>query len=300
MTTLALSARSIGYLAHQSLLNETTATVLGAISKGLYLLTPGQRVIYISYETYRSPLTMTLVETPPELPSIEPGETVKLSPTSLIWLDGKLRLSLATAEIWSAPIPRITHEIQDTPDRRIQRLVEIAAKVSAAKGQLGFAPLLLPILGLEQNESLPAELEPVWAKLKGILQSGPNLTPTALIELLSGLLGYGRGLTPSGDDLLTGFLLALARWNYPSAELGQELSRAAYQKTTTLSANLIECAAAGGADERLIQVVDAVAAGNAPLQPCVDSLVGYGNSSGADVLAGIALAARMWTARPGP
>jgi len=290
MTNLALSACSIGSLAHQSLLKEKSANVLGSISKGLYLLTPGQRVIYISYEIYRSPLTITLMETPPTVVSIEPGERVKISSASIDWIDEKISLSFANAKIWSAPE---APEIRELPASRFQRLLEITTKVSAVKGQLGFTPLLLPILGLPKGDELPEELNPVWLKIQPLLENLPNLTITRIFDRLNGLIGYGRGLTPGGDDLLTGFLLALARWDYKISELGQAFSRAAYQRTTTLSANLIECAANGQADERLIRVVDAVVTGTRPLQPCVDNLLGYGNSSGADVLAGIALAWRL-------
>src|SRR5690606_30402866 len=70
------------------------------------------------------------------------------------------------------------------------------------------------------------------------------------------LLGLGRGLTASGDDFILGFLLLRNRWpaNHADASWAQTLNQAivdaAYARTTTLSANLIECATRGESDER--------------------------------------------------
>ena len=290
MSILKLSAGSIGSIAQQTLLDETDAVVLGSVSKGIYLLTPGRRVIYISYEKYRSPLTITLVKALLHPPSVELGDKVRLNATSIDWMNGKVSLSLADAQIWSVPA---AEEISEPPDVLYNRLVEIATGVAAAKGRLGFAPLLLPILGITPMDWQSAELALVWTKLKNLLDNGSKFATAGMFDQLRGLLGYGRGLTPSGDDLLTGFLLAEWRWDTGSVELARTISRAAYQNTTTLSANLIECAAAGQADERLIQVVDTIASGKMALQSCVDQLLDYGSSSGADTLAGIALAARL-------
>ncbi|MDR3577469.1 MAG: DUF2877 domain-containing protein [Anaerolineaceae bacterium] len=291
MIPLTLSASSIGTMAYQSQLKETRAAVLGSISKGIYLLAPGKRVIYITYEPYRSPLTITLRTAPISLSAIQTGDQVRISPTSIDWLNRNISLSLADAEIWSAAEPP---EMQGTAGGCYKRLVEIARQVTAAKGQLGFAPLLLPILGLADTDRLSVELTSVWIKLHGLLHDPSSSTPASLIEILSDLIGFGRGLTPSGDDFITGFLLAGARGlNVHSSELRQAIIRTAYQKTTTLSANLIECAAAGQADERLIQVLDAVTTGEKALQPGLEQLLNYGSSSGADTLAGIALAARL-------
>ncbi len=47
----------------------------------------------------------------------------------------------------------------------------------------------------------------------------------------------------------------------------------AYQSTTTISANLIEGAAVGQGDERLMAVVDGVATGQLPIEECLDCVL---------------------------
>ena len=117
-----------------------------------------------------------------------------------------------------------------------------------------------------------------------------------MVDGLSGLLGVGRGLTPSGDDFIIGLLLALNRWRVGSwphsglRRLNQEVTDAAYQRTTRLSANMIECAALGEADERLVAVADCISVGDPPEAECVSRVLGWGASSGTDALIGMAVA----------
>jgi hypothetical protein len=118
----------------------------------------------------------------------------------------------------------------------------------------------------------------------------------ALIAALIPNLGLGGGLTPAGDDLALGFLLAANRWGKllrPSLDLpaiNQALVQAAYARTSTLSANLIECAASGQADERLILALDGIITGFPGLEACISYLSAWGNSSGGYALQGMALA----------
>jgi hypothetical protein len=116
------------------------------------------------------------------------------------------------------------------------------------------------------------------------------------VKAADGVLGLGAGLTPSGDDLVAGLMLALNRWRFELAgdmdleALNQDLTSLAYKKTTRLSANLIECTCQGEADERLILALDGIMAGKYDPAKCASALAGWGNTSGSDALAGMALA----------
>jgi hypothetical protein len=67
-----------------------------------------------------------------------------------------------------------------------------------------------------------------------------------------------------------------------------EVGEVANQNTTLLSANLIACAAAGQVDERIFRFVDALFSNVANVKPAYEDLIGWGNTSGRMVLAGIA------------
>jgi hypothetical protein len=120
-----------------------------------------------------------------------------------------------------------------------------------------------------------------------------NLVPDDLLQNLLPLLGKGTGLTPAGDDVILGCLLALSRWGQVFStsldirELGKSLIEQAYHRTTLLSANLIECAAGGQADERLVQALDGIITGQLSAEYCADLLLGWGHSSGLAALSGM-------------
>lgn len=60
-------------------------------------------------------------------------------------------------------------------------------------------------------------------------------------------------------------------------------------RTTRPSARLIECAAGGEADERLLEVADHVWSGLPSGAWALESALGWGTSSGVDALTGMAL-----------
>jgi hypothetical protein len=120
----------------------------------------------------------------------------------------------------------------------------------------------------------------------------------AISAVLQEFMGRGSGLTPSGDDLTLGVLLALSRWGgclAPVIDLPALIERllpAARRQTTALSACLIECAAAGQADERLVSALDGIVTGTQEIERLAAGLRGWGSSSGIDALAGMAVTFR--------
>lgn len=120
---------------------------------------------------------------------------------------------------------------------------------------------------------------------------------TQIVEHLKGFLGLGSGLTPSGDDLVSGILLTCNRYEdrlslpFDLNSINREIILLAYQKTSLLSANLIEAAALGMADERLILALDGMLSGTLDPASCANLFLSWGNSSGGDALLGMALAA---------
>jgi len=72
----------------------------------------------------------------------------------------------------------------------------------------------------------------------------------------------------------------------------EQVIQAAYAKTTTLSANLIECAAQGLADERLIAALDYLMAGLGDEREMIHGLLDWGSSSGVDALVGMLVASK--------
>jgi hypothetical protein len=72
--------------------------------------------------------------------------------------------------------------------------------------------------------------------------------------------------------------------------LGEQVVAAAYRQTSLLSANLIECAARGQADERLLLGLSALLLGEPSVEAGAECLLGWGHSSGVAALVGMAIA----------
>jgi hypothetical protein len=288
----AVSASSVGAAAWCVAADECAARVVGVISRGMFLLAPPQRVIFVSCEQYRSPLTINLDPTCARWRAIEIGAAARFAAARLFFPSIEFSISLSEEVVWQCPPPNWA--ARPAVEQR-QTMQAIAQRVLVQRGDVGLAalfPILMdwpavPALSAEQS----ALLEQLLA-LRRSVQSGDN---AALLAGLTAWLGQGRGLTPSGDDVAIGLLLMLARSprvNTPAGNIDmlKHVIAAAYQRTTALSANLIEYAAAGQGDERLITVADGIATGSASIDDCVDCVLGWGSSSGIEALIGMALA----------
>lgn len=118
---------------------------------------------------------------------------------------------------------------------------------------------------------------------------------------LDGLLGLGRGLTPSFDDFIVGTSAAL---NFFSREFSAELPGRAElcrmmaeksERTNKYSAAYLRAAAAGG---RISAIDDMLAlAGSGEWPAATERLLSVGGSSGADMTSGCVFAARIISGR---
>ncbi|GGK72044.1 DUF2877 domain-containing protein [Sphaerisporangium melleum] len=109
------------------------------------------------------------------------------------------------------------------------------------------------------------------------------------------LMGLGPGLTPSGDDMLAGVLVALRRLGQAAGVeravwladwLAATVSFDARTRTTPISATLLYCAAQGQACAEALAVLRGLA-GHQPLEPAVHRLLRLGHTSGADLAWGL-------------
>ena len=108
-------------------------------------------------------------------------------------------------------------------------------------------------------------------------------------DAADGLLGRGAGLTPEGDDLLAG-ACAVAAAAGATLALPPDLR----ERTTALSATLLELAAAGAAPQPLHTVLD-LSSGD--WRGALTALVGLGASSGRAIALGAGAAAALIGAR---
>jgi hypothetical protein len=258
---MTLQITTLGSIAKRLLTHSETASVWGSTSKGIFLHLPPKGMIFLSFDTYRGPLTVNLEGDAKFLNELEAGQLIHMQDGSLLL--PRSNLDWEQAEVWEAP---------QIPGEAI-KLEKILARYHEVLGQVST---------LREPPFLPH-----------------NLLLDDLGKGLQSLLGQGRGLTPSGDDVILGCLLTLNRWGHglmPSQDfrkMNQELVSAAISRTTLLSANLIACAAEGQADERLLVALDGIISGQPDVEDCTELILSWGDSSGVAALTGMGFAIKL-------
>jgi hypothetical protein len=135
-------------------------------------------------------------------------------------------------------------------------------------------------------------LEDPWqATAAPALDAIGRLAPLdALQTAASALGGLGPGLTPAGDDVLSGILFAFRALGDPTVEPAL-IAVARSVRTSDLAVTLLEAAAAGFHIEPVHDLVMAAAAGDIDAaRNAAAELDRFGSSSGADIAHGLRLA----------
>lgn len=108
---------------------------------------------------------------------------------------------------------------------------------------------------------------------------------------IAALIGLGPGLTPSGDDFVLGWLLAMnlaegpcQRWS----TVGAEALRSAISGTHLISAAALRHVAEGRARQQLVGLCEALLQGDeADVRAALGDVIGIGASSGSDIAWGL-------------
>lgn len=152
----------------------------------------------------------------------------------------------------------------------------------------GLAALARPLFG---KPPLPLDLlcETALPRIEGLLAALEAHEPSRIELYTKNLLGFGLGLTPSGDDVLAGLMYGLR--HSPQREtpgvvtLTTCIQALAMQRTNAVSADYLTALANDAPFERLAQTWRDPIAG-AP------ALLKIGSNSGGEMLLGLLLAAR--------
>lgn len=178
--------------------------------------------------------------------------------------------------------------------------VAIGAPARIGGGTLDVGALSIGVDRLVAT-SVPALPDPAGAAAL-LAATHPDLTvvrrqlpPDALTALAAGdpaavpaLVGRGDGLTPVGDDVLAGWLVAGRAAGRDLTPVAAAVAAAA-QRTTALSATLLAHAAEGSALPAFRALLLALAAG-AGVTEATAALLAVGHTSGAGMLLGASLA----------
>jgi len=172
----------------------------------------------------------------------------------------------------------------------LDRLPDIKGPVNVGQGRVWFDEYAVAVTrivdpGVPRLGPLPAWSTPVPVDLPAsALRALAAAEASAALELL----GRGDGLTPSGDDVLAGWLVARHTTGRPSGEVGAAVATHAADRTTSLSATLLGRAIVGEAIPQCRDLLTALHAG-AGVDGALAALLAVGHTSGAALAAGISL-----------
>ena len=275
-----ITARTIGYCAYTNLSIENSASILGVTSQGVFLSLNERKVVFVTDSSYRGPLTINLQRPANYLMDCTMEEAVHIDkmcmqfPTFSVVIDESTKIWEPKAfQILGSMTPEFHQRVQTFSasllDELHDNLFHEVVRINAEEG--------------EDTREKQRQMQDWFSSQTGI----ENNPMEAGDKFLLSFLGWGKGLTPAGDDFISGYLLVRSYQQSEKVGNVEQLIELAYQKTTSLSANLIACAAQGAADERLLNMLRFLATGEGDLEEIREELLSYGSSSGIDSLAGV-------------
>lgn len=296
-TNPTYSIQNCGFCAARIIAGNSAAQVIGVTNKGIFIETEDHQILFISGEAYCGPLTLNLASMINFKSLFSQGEKCALQKDQIAF-ELCIILFNASTPIWQ---PSPIFFAQDSWQAVNQRSSYLASALLTSYQDGMFLPFLTEVSRRSGGKNTA---QVFWEEYLCKHLPGFETAQTANFpQRLLGLIGLGSGLTPSGDDFLVGFLLAshyLVQLSLSSSQttLQNQIVKAAKQKTTTLSAALIKCAADGAADERLMKALGWLAQGGATISEVKTDLLSYGSSSGTDSFAGMLAAILLFSPIP--
>ncbi len=166
------------------------------------------------------------------------------------------------------------------------RLPKVACSVKAIPDSL----LYQSLAAIEFEKFIGLELDEKTAKYVALLVHSDKEDRNVNSLIISFFAGRGKGLTPSGDDILIGFTLALmlfGQFNAWKKALAMEVTD---DKTTLISVAYLDALLAGYASEQFIRLVKLIDSTNLnAIATTIDEVRSFGHTSGDDTLFGFFL-----------
>ena len=288
MTAQAI-ARSISRTV-ADLLNagQFEARVLAIFKRVCDLIThDGEVVAVVLPQIGDGPLNIVVNEATDLFAGIGPGAKVTLDGDQL--QIGRLGVELGEATVWE---PRPEWDRLRARRAMIAPCVPLLRAICVRHAPAG--SLLSLLSDRLPDDKLAGPVLSAARKATGILWDGLKGHPDKLKAGAMGLAGLGGGLTPAGDDFLTGAMLGAWLTHPTPHALCRALVEVAVPRTTMLSASFLQAAARGECSAQWHSLLAAMddepnSAVETRITAAVQKIMSHGATSGADSLVGFLL-----------
>jgi hypothetical protein len=288
--------RSIGPSAAATLRACSELEIVAVFERSLYLRHGDSFVCLGATSVGDGPLNVLIESGEPFLARRPIGEVVR-SAEHRISFRGDETLCWADAGLWSMPSWPLASRWSTLTAATLNMLLA----ASPGDGLFRHAVHPYPRTARPAITSLHVRAEAALVALSVGLVAEPTQRVDRLKAATQDLIGFGPGLTPSGDDVLAGVLIGLhaSGRTFLAAELGALVTAASVDGTSALSAAFLRCAIDGETSADLHRVCSA-ALTNTDWPSALDTLNRIGHTSGWDHLAGVLLAITTVQPRPHP
>jgi len=293
---LELQAVSISRRAHGILQGARLGVVVATFPRSCYADLDGRIVAFVHEDLGNGPLNVVVAGRPP-FTIVAPGTPLTVKGEQ-IHFGSTLAVLWGGAEIWEAGLPpwgtldpgRLALSLTAAQEVLLAEApAESFARLLGARGRPhGPHPRGFPGgTGREGADRAARAREGM-----GTLREGLERRSLAhAVEAARALGGLGPGLTPAGDDVLAGALLALAVLLKEGEGLREAIATTASRQTTRISAAYLEAARMGEASEAWHRLLDMLPGGDrTAIALAARKVMAFGETSGADTLAGFLLA----------
>ena len=111
-------------MVRESLSSGQDGVVYGVSSRGMFIKTGSQRVIYLTKESFKGPLTVNLNAPPAFQKDIKPGSAVFLKPENILIPAAGLDFNLSNAREWEPALPAAHLLSRDDQARNLKLLAQ--------------------------------------------------------------------------------------------------------------------------------------------------------------------------------
>jgi len=264
-----------GVLAQEFCHSVARAKVEAVFARSFYLRSGDAFICVGEPDIGNGPLTLLGNLRPLREIALQPGRSAAVCDRH-ITIGHSIRLTLDRIESWRPP----PWPVGPSPARLIETCAALAQRAAIDAPKEGLARIGGPRIALFGR----------W--LTGML-GARHARDVAVEEAVQGLIGFGFGLTPSGDDFLVGALAWLDAIGARDAHaaLARAILDALPGSTAPLSACFLRAAAGGHVGETLHRAVSSIMAGDT--DAAIVAVENVGHSSGWDMLAGITTTLRV-------
>lgn len=297
MPYMRVDAKAIGPVAALALQQEGSASLIACFDRSFYLRIETQILCITAASLCDGPLNLRLCLDERAFGrlrnAVTPGQRWSIFGSKMLSANhGDLCIDWSTSTRWQPLIPAFDNVMIG---RTIAGIETLKHKLLAKHRSRSFLDLVLDQACQPRCAVELAMLEPL-SRMRDLIPASMAGSHQVLASRLASLLGLGHGLTPSGDDMIAGLLIALHHIGHQgmTSALWADLDPLARSQTNPISYAHLSAAGQGLGAAPFHDLINAVINNDEHIDKALDAVAEIGHSSGWDGIGGVTLLLDAW------